>query len=149
VSLHAREATGFNHMESIRLIRNTCREGFSQYNEPISGADQVRWWAATEGKRLAWLYTDDERLIVGFGVLLLQDDGFWTTTVAVLPEHAGKGYGKVITHDIVTRCPGPCKATARKDNPAAVKLHVAEDWDVVDGPDERLVYFRTKAGVTA
>lgn len=134
----------------IMNIRNRCKDGFSTHTERLTGEQQERWWFETEGRRLAWLYRSADTVeYVGFGLLLKQPDGMWTTTVAVLPEYGGLGCGKAITHDIVTRCPGPCRATARKDNPAAVKLHVADDWDVVEGPDERLVYFRTKAGVTA
>lgn len=135
--------------EIIRDIRNICRDGFSTETREITSAQQMQWWAETRPRRLAWTYRDSYHNLVGFGLLLKQDDGLWTTTVAVLPEFAGKGYGKEITRDIVSKCPGECRATARKDNPAAVKLHVSEDWDIVDGPDERLVYFRTKAGVTA
>lgn len=150
MNLTAHECAHVFDAYHIMNIRNRCKDGFSQHNDLIKPEEQERWWNETDGKRLAWLYREEGgSAYLGFGVLLRQDDGFWTTTVAVLPEYGGMGYGKAITHDIVTRCPGPCRATARKDNPAAVKLHAAEDWDVVDGPDERLVYFRTKAGVTA
>lgn len=146
-------ATTLDDAQTIRYIRNVCKDGFSQFNAKISRSTQVKFWERTEGKRRAWLYVTsvggNPESPVGFGLLLLQDDGLWTTTVAVLPEHAGKGYGKHITSDIVSLSPGPCRAQARKDNPAAVKLHVSELWDVVEGPDERLVYFRTKAGVPA
>ena len=149
-TLNAREAASIFDAYSIMHIRNRCRAGFSTHTDEIAPAEQERWWEATAGRRLAWLYRpDDSRSYVGFGLLLRQDDGLWTTTVAVLPEHAGKGYGRAITHDIVMRCPGQCRATARRDNPAAVKLHVADDWDIVDGPDPRLAYFRSKAQVTA
>lgn len=151
MTLHPHEAISYFDALEILNIRNICRDGFSEYNERITGAQQQKWWEETDGKRLAWLYRDDtSKSYVAFGVLLLQDDGFWTTTVGVLPESAGKGYGKAITHDLVERAPGPCRAAARKDNPAAVRCHnITEDWDIVEGPDERLVYFRTKAGVTA
>jgi hypothetical protein len=38
---------------------------------------------------------------------------------------------------------------ALKTNPAGVKVYVPDDWDMVDGPDERYVYFKTKVGVPA
>lgn len=133
----------------IAYFRNICKDGFSQFNGEISDDEQRAFWRRTEGKRRAWLYFDDEGVPVGFGMLLLQDDGLWTTTVAVHPNHSGKGYGKAITCDLVRFAPGPCRAQARKDNPAAVKLHTPEFWDVVDGPDDRLVYFRSKVGVQA
>lgn len=154
MNLHSRQATLDLDALTILAIRNICRAGFSNETREISTQQQREWWKSTVMRRVAWLYyeTDEETeqpTPVGFGLLLLQDDGLWTTTTAVLPPYSGRGYGKEITHDIVTKCPGECRATARKDNPAAVQLHIPEDWDVVDGPDERLVYFRTKAGVTA
>jgi GNAT superfamily N-acetyltransferase len=149
MSLRADPAVTFEDALLIAYFRNVCTAGFSQFNGEISDDEQRAFWERTEGKRRAWLYFDDEGVPVGFGMLLLQDDGLWTTTVAVHPNHAGLGYGKAITHDIVTMAPGPCRAQARKDNPAAVKLHVADDWDIVDGPNPALVYFRSKVGVTA
>jgi GNAT superfamily N-acetyltransferase len=149
--LCARPATKRAHADRIRLIRNATRGTYSQNNEEISWCDQQQWWERTKDKRLAWLYHQPgDHEIVGFGVLLLQDDGYWTTTVGVLPAHAGKGYGKAITHDLVVNAPGPCRAMALIDNPAGVRCHdLEQDWDVVDGPDPKYVYFRTKAGVLA
>ena len=146
--LSATPATKRAHADRIRLIRNATRGTYSQANDEISWWDQQQWWMKTEGKRLAWLYSD-ETGIVGFGVLLLQDDGYWTTTVGVLPDHGGKGYGKAITHDLVANAPGPCRAMARKGNPAGVRCHDTErDWDIT-GEDATYVYFQTKVGVPA
>lgn len=131
-------------VEAMRQIRNRCKDGFSSYTEEISPAEQIAWWTHQGDKVRAWLYEDDLANLVGFGCLRRDAEGRWLTVVAVLPEFGGLGYGKAITHDIVMRSPGRCWATARKDNPAAVKLHIEADWDVVDGPDERLVYFRGK-----
>ena len=146
--LTATAATRRAHADRIRLIRNACRGTFSHYNDELTWWAQQQWWTRTEGKRLAWLYSD-ETGIIGFGVLLLRDDGYWTTTVAVLPDAAGRNYGKAIIHDLVMNAPGPCTGMALKTNPAGVKVYVPDDWDMVDGPDERYVYFKTKVGVPA
>lgn len=141
--LQAAPVRARDQIELVRTIRNQCAAGFSNYTYQVSAAAHIEFWQREQP--LAWLYLDEPGRPVGFG-LLRQNAGRWFTVVAVLPEFGGRGYGSQITHDIVERCPGHCWATARKDNPAAVKLHRAEDWDVVAGPDPRLVYFRGKRG---
>ncbi len=132
-----------DQIERVRLIRNECAAGFSNYTDQIAEGAHWAWWERE--KPLAWLYARPDGIVVGFGMLRQDEQGRWVTVVAVLPEYGGQGHGKAITHDIVTRSPGPCFATARRDNPAAVKLHVTEDWETISGPDPRLVYFRTRA----
>lgn len=136
-------------VERLRLIRNKTAHGYSNHTDQISQAQQRRWWAENHERLMGWLYRDEFTQLVGFGLLRQDDDGDWLTVVGVLPGFEGKGYGKFITHDIVTKAPGRCRATARKDNPGAVKLHVESDWDIVPGPDERLVYFVGKTAVAA
>jgi GNAT superfamily N-acetyltransferase len=128
----------------LRVSRNACREGFSTDTAEISEEQQQAWWAANRDSVLAWLYQDGHLEIVGYGLLRRTEDGRWWSSVAVLPQYTGKGYGKAITADIIRACPAAVVwATARRDNPAAVKLHDLSDWEIIDGPDERLVYFRT------
>lgn len=131
----------YDQIERVRLIRNVTKDGFSNHNAEISEAAQITWWERE--KPLAWLYARPDGIVVGFG-MLRQDGGHWVTVVAVLPEYSGQGHGREITHDLVMRSPGQCYATARKDNPAAVKLHAESDWETIAGPDPRLVYFRTR-----
>lgn len=132
-------------VEMLRLIRNACKDGFSYDNAEISQQQQAAWWATMAGRIQAWLYLSDWKT-VGYGLVRQTDDGRWWTSVAVLPEHAGKGYGGAITADLVRRVSCAAWATARLDNPAALKLHRPEDWDEL-GRDDRLVTFRTKSHV--
>jgi hypothetical protein len=49
-----------------------------------------------------------------------------------------------VTRHIVRQSPtGVVYAQARKDNPRAMALHCAEDWEVV-GEDELLVHYKTR-----
>ena len=134
-------------VERLRFIRNVTSWGYSNHTAQISAEQQRTWWAENRERMRGWLYRDEFKQLVGFGLIRQDDEGFWLTVVGVLPGHEGRGFGKFITHDIVTRAPGRCKATARKDNPGAVKLHVDSDWEIVEGPDERLVYFLGRAEV--
>ena len=164
MTLRAIPAATADHVETLRRLRNVTAAGYAFHNEQISAEQQATWWEASRGRVQAWLYlvdgpSADDRSrstesfdvpiiyrsdIVGFGLLATHDDGTVWTTVGVHPEHGGHNYGKAITHDLVVRAPGQLHGSARRDNPAAVKLHVAADWDPVDGPDARLAYFRSK-----
>lgn len=134
-------------VEVLRRIRNRCAAGFSFDTSEISPAQQRVWWALNRHRVVGWLYCcGDPDKTVGYGLLRQTEDKRWWSSVAVLPKYAGQGFGKSITTDIIHHCPnGVVWATARKDNPAAVKLHDLKFWDIIDGPDERLVYFRTKS----
>lgn len=137
------------HVESMRRTRNHCASGFANYNGQITVEQQERWWAENKDSVRAWLYADDTQgtkattVIVGFGLIRQHDDGRWFTTVGILPEYAGHDFGKEVTAHLIAQVPGKCHGIARRDNPAAVKLHVASDWQVIEGPDPALVYFRT------
>jgi RimJ/RimL family protein N-acetyltransferase len=134
-------------VEQLRLIRNTCKDGFSHDNDVITPEAQQAWWLRLKlyGDVQAWLYyiiENDYGSIVGYG-LLRRDDSKWYSSVAVLPEYAGRGYGGAITADLVRRSDEPVYATARIDNPAACKLHREADWAETHR-DDRLVYFLTR-----
>ena len=133
----------------MATLRNVCREGFSNSTDPI-GADQQRaWWAANQHVMRAWLYFVPDLGpvgLVGFGLLRPHEvPGALATVVAVLPKWAGRGFGGAITRHLVREA-GDARvlATARRDNPAACRLHDADYWHEVPGPNAQLMYFRAK-----
>jgi hypothetical protein len=128
-------------VEALRLIRNACKDGFSHDNAEISPAAQLAWWVLMRGRVKAWLYSADGHL-VGYGLVRQTDDGRWWASVAVLPEEAGQGYGGTITADLVRRVDVPVWGQARLDQPAAMRLHRAADWEEIER-DDRLVTYRT------
>lgn len=128
-------------VEALRLIRNACKDGFSHYNSEISPQAQAAWWVVSKDRVKAWLYSSLGHL-VGYGLVRQIDDGRWWASVAVLPEHSGKGYGGTITADLIRHCDGPVYGQARLDNPAAMRLHRAADWEEIER-DEKLATYRT------
>lgn len=133
-------------VEMLRAIRNATRDGYSEHTAEIGVDEQVAWWRENRGRIRAWLYENALGRIVGFGMLRRAEDGEWVTTVGVWPHYTGRGYGSAITRDIVGRAPGSCRATARLDNPAAMRLHHRDDWEEV-GRDGRLAHYRTRPRV--
>jgi GNAT superfamily N-acetyltransferase len=132
-------------VETLRLIRNACKDGFSHDNSEISQQQQEAWWTLMRGKVKGWLYWVGGE-VVGYGLVRQTDDQRWWTSVAVLPDCAGRGYGGAITADLARRLSCAVWATARLDNPAALRLHRVDDWDEI-GRDDRLVTYRTKPHV--
>lgn len=139
-------------VELLRVIRNTCRSGFSHDTEEISPGAQRDWWLRYRQFVVALLYfkADAAWAPVGYGVLRQNPaEGKWYSSVAVLPDWTGHGYGKAITAHIIRQCPDDeVYASARLDNPAARALHQAVDWEVT-GSDERLEYYRTRRDLGA
>lgn len=143
-------------VEILRMIRNVCKDGFSADNHEITQAEQAAWWDLMHERVKAWLYTATARdtdgetgLIpetIGYGLLRQTDDGRWWTSVAVVPEAAGHGYGGAITADLARRSDVTVWASARLDNPAAMRLHRESDWEETHR-DERLAHFRTRPHV--
>jgi hypothetical protein len=147
--LTARPVLDDDDVEWLRAIRNTCRGGFSNDTSVITAPQQAAWWAANRATLVACLYADGKGSIVGYGLLRQTDDGRWWSSVAVLPQHGGRGYGGAITRHIIRQSPtGVVWATARNDNPPAQRLHCAADWDVI-GADDMLTYYRTHPDLSA
>lgn len=134
-------------------IRNRCAAGFSHDTGQISDDAQLAWWNSDGLYKEAWLYLTGRGLHpVGYGLLRETTpdgkDGFdLVSSVAVLPEYGGRGFGKAITAHLIrsiklyTDAGDNITASARLDNPAAMALHRAEDWRET-GRDDRLVYYR-------
>lgn len=141
LGLVARPILEGDDVETLRLIRNACKDGFSHDNEEISQQAQAAWWIVMRGRVKGWLYWSGAE-VVGYGLLRQTDDGKWWSSVAVLPDQAGMGYGGAITADVVRRMPNIVWATARLDNPAAMKLHRSTDWEEWQR-DDRLAHYRT------
>jgi ribosomal protein S18 acetylase RimI-like enzyme len=147
VGLTARPVVDAEDVEMLRFIRNEQRQGFAHDTAPISTAAQTAWWGLMEGKVIAYLYQQSQTFVVGYGLLRLDEDGRWWSSVAVLPEFGGRGYGKAVTSHIIRQSPtGVVYAQARKDNPQADRIHDRRDWEVT-GEDKRLWHYRTREGL--
>lgn len=137
-------------VELLRHIRNECRGGFSHDTSEITKEQQAQWWENYKGRRLGYLYWIPTsiygRQVIGYGLLREDDLGRPCSSVAVLPAHAGNGYGGYITAHLIRRSPETVYASARKDNPAACALHRAEDWEITD-QDDTLIYYKTKEDI--
>lgn len=132
-----------SQIESMRQIRNATAAGFSHDTSLITPQQQQRWWSDNRSRIKAWLYYHQATLI-GYGMLRQDDLGQWWNSLGVLPEQQGHGFGSQITADLLSRISGPVYASVKRDNWPAIAMHHASDWQQIEGPDERLMYFRSR-----
>jgi hypothetical protein len=141
-------------VEALRHIRNSARGTFAHFNGTIAFHKQQAWWGRmqAEGRVEAWLYYQPRAVpsayssyeLRGYGMLRMED-GQWWNSVAVLPLYHGMGYGSFITHDLIARRDEPIYAAVLKSNPSGLKMHHADDWERIEGPEsDRLIYFRSR-----
>lgn len=130
-------------VELLRRVRNATASGFSHDNTQISEIAQRAWWVVNRRSVRAWLYYHAGTL-VGYGMLRQIPDGTWWNSLAVLPRYQGHGFGSTITHDLLQQSDEPVYASVRENNAPAIAMHRVEDWDRTFGPDESLVYFKSR-----
>ena len=136
----------WGHVNCMRLIRNSGAWGFSSDNTVISEDEQRAWWQKAQHGVYAWLFAHDGE-VIGYGMMSKRDDGRWSPSAGVLPEHQGHGYGKYIVSWLSNEASNMAIelwAQAKLDNPAAVHTHDLHYWDKL-GEDAHYVYFRSKA----
>jgi GNAT superfamily N-acetyltransferase len=129
----------------VGQIRNACADLPSARTEPTDAAQQTKFWEANKDTMKMYLFLNPKDFQpVGYCGALQRDGKMWTTA-AVLPEHRGHDYGRKIMRFFLRMVEYDCWATARRDNPAAVKLHTSEDWEVWMSED-KLFHFHTWRG---
>jgi len=137
-------------VEALRKLRNQTSAGFSSFNGHISADDQKRWWEEMRHRIRGWTYWTYAESVplapIGFG-LVREEDGRWWNSIGVSPDFQGRGFGSLITHDVLVRFGGVVFAAVRLDNAPALLMHHKFDWEEIDGPEpERLRYFRSNTG---
>lgn len=130
----------------MRTIRNACREGFSADHAVITAEQQAAWWRRIGDQCIARLYREPFGAFVGYGLLRPDDNGRIVSSVAVLPEYAGRGYGGAITRHIIRQTDRMVFAAALESNPAAMALHCADDW-IETERHGGIVYYETRGDV--
>lgn len=139
------QVVSWGQLNCMRVIRNSGAAGYSNANGEVTEEQQREWWAANKHRTFAWLFVA-YGVVVGFGMIQKRDDGHWSPSAGVLPEHQGRGYGGRIVDHLVVEARGRSMtlwAQAKLDNPAAVATHHRDYWDRL-GDYDGYAWFRSK-----
>ncbi len=146
IPIHSVRVETDEQVETLRMLRNLTRHGFSHDTNIIESERQQGWWATMSrlGWVKAWLYERDDHVVVGYGLLRMGYEAAWWNSLAVDPHFQGHGYGSFITHDLLNKHHGQVFSSVKRNNPAAVAMHHRNEWECIDGPDDTLIYFRSR-----
>ena len=125
-----------NQAETLRTIRNACRQTLGDPRE-ITPEEQADWWSrASTGGFAGWLFAD-VRGVLGAGHWSLRDNYVWYATVMVLPRYQGEGIGTAI-YRFLARCHRRSAALARiaADNPASRIAAGRAGWRALETDSE-------------
>lgn len=134
--------------ESLRIIRNECREFMTRHSDFITEEQQKEWFKTAHEKfELYIVYAAEHGSIlydVGFGVIHKNKDCYMLTG-GLLPSLRGQGYGKKIFQFLMSQCQKtlPIKLELLKTNTAAYKTYLKLGFEVVEEND-RLYFMEYK-----
>ena len=126
--------------QQLLRISYLCKEGAAYDQWRIDVEKQSRWWESNKDVSEAWLYGNTAKVIVGFGMVRLRNDGRLELKVGVLPHFRGCGYGRRIVKRILWQVPEVIMAKALIAHPWECRLYENKDWTEIRR-DDRFIYF--------
>jgi len=102
------QVTQLAQAETMRRIRNTCRQFMTNDQREISADEQVRWFQSILGSEvvLPFLYQPPHLAVaLGYGLLRRIEDRWWVSG-GLLPEHRGRGHGRALFGTLAARVHG-------------------------------------------
>lgn len=132
-------------VEAMRLIRNAGRKWMTHNQGEISPEKQREWW-----RHARTLSTDDfsafiyraDKAIVGYGLLVRMEQAKSTlwVSLAVAPDHQGRGYGTCIYEDLKIRCPDePIYAEVYHGNVASLSAALKAGYKKIDENEKHYI----------
>lgn len=133
------------HAESMRVVRNACREFMTRHTHEISVEDQREWFRgldlAITKPSIGVISTDAGPEIIAYG-LTRYVEGKWWLSGGLLPAWRGQGYGRQLFAELVRRVHAR-KRTAwlevRKTNGTAERLYRSLGFILIEDLGEILV----------
>lgn len=109
-------------IETLRTIRNSCREFMTRHREEISWVQQLLWWKNLDQKNnWYWLFRNEIE-DVGF-VGLNRRDGKMYATYGLLPQWRGQGLGKELVEFSQWAAQGELTIEVLSSNTRALQLY--------------------------
>ena len=120
--LVAKRPNCFNDLESMRLIRNSCREFMTHNTSFITQEQQFQWWEYVKDQ-WTYLYLDLDDTPIGYGLVKKEENKMWVSG-GLLPEYRGKGFGRELFEHLTWACEGDAWLEVKEDNLLARKTYV-------------------------
>lgn len=139
--------TTLEQVETMRLLRNACREWMTRDTSEISQKRQSLWWGMLDKEKtrcyLLMLVARERPLdtthpslaTLGYGVVNSKD-GFDWLSGGLASSWRGQGYGKRLFRLLVDACALPPKLEVLRFNEAAVATYLSLGFEECGGTAE-------------
>jgi ribosomal protein S18 acetylase RimI-like enzyme len=112
-------------VETMRQIRNSCKEYMTRNSNEISTEQQKKWFDSLDPSQYKpFIFKRDENN-VGYGLLYFDSDDIFLTG-GLLPDYRNFGYGKILFSCLIDKSNDynrPIKLEVLKTNIRAVKTY--------------------------
>lgn len=129
--MRVRAVTTEQDVETLRQIRNSGRESMTRDTAEITPEQQQAWWSARDPETCLPFLFGQDGADVGYGMLRLDGDRWWVS-LAVAPEHRGKGHGTAIYRWLLPIVPAPVWAEILTTNGASLRAASRAGFAPVD-----------------
>lgn len=128
-------------VETLRQIRNDCRQCMTRYQDEITRSQQTAWWNSLDRRKTRPFLLKQGYEPIGYGLIRRDEkDRLWLTG-ALKEEYRGNGYGRFLFQSLVDLCEGECWLEVWQDNVPALRLYESLGFEVqgatVGGNGER------------
>lgn len=130
--LTARQPATPEDVESMRVVRNSCRYFMTHDQSEISQQTQATWWNSLDRSAIRpFVFLLDEQ-VVGYGILRFSD-GKWWCSGGLSPKHRYNGLGTEIFSYLIEKCPSDeLWLDVWSTNQHARRLYAKLGFEIVD-----------------
>lgn len=92
-------------VESLRIVRNSCREYMTNYNQEIGHEQQKEWFAKLDrNKNFPFLFFEkDNHMPIGYGFITTNSNTCYLTA-GLVEEYRGKSLGQILFNLLIGEC---------------------------------------------
>lgn len=144
-----RRVTSPDDLESVRVIRNSCREFMTNDTYEISRTMQTEWFRNMDHDKTRVFVFLLDGSTVGYGILRDIADRWWCSG-GLLPEHRDKGLGAELFGILIDACPSDeLWLNVLIHNERASSLYLRLGFEIYDNclPVDRLTIMRHRRNV--
>jgi len=130
-------------IETMRCIRNLCRQFMTRHRNEITQAEQLRWWQHLDHGQVRCYLFDYEGIAIGYGLIKMErlspcgEEIVWLTG-GLLPAYRGKGLGEQLFRQLIYLSSRRPWLEVRRENERARKLYEKLGFHVMEVTDEVL-----------
>jgi ribosomal protein S18 acetylase RimI-like enzyme len=137
-----RPAETAEDIEAVRVIRNNGREWMTGDTSEIDAERQAEFWRSLDPSLVRLYVAELDGAVVGYGLLRQPLYGAWWVSLAVAPDHRGRGIGAELYARLAELAGTYVWAEIRRDNIASQRAAEKAGYSRAGSTEGGLLYVR-------